>query len=393
MKLPLSPSLPRLPLPAPERGPLPAAPGTRLQGEVVRGEDARLAVRVGRLTLPLPRGADMAAGERLTLQVTQERGRLALEIVGRERPAAAPETTALRRHQPRQQPLGEALRALPAALRAPLTRTAAADAVAPGAQSRQAAATPLTPPVRQAAEALLAALPTPRTLGDAEGLRAALRDSGVLLEPLLARTAPERLPELAGRDVKALLARFADRVRGQLAGGDGGPPADEGLQRQLLELVRGSESALSRLAMLQLQPAQQGADAGRLDLAFELLVNAQEELDTLDLRLRGPREDEDGRGSGERHEDEGWSVDMTLAFADGDRLEAKLWLGADGVGVRWWTESEALRVRLEGLLPTLAERLEAAGLAVATLEAWPGRPRRPADDLTPAARGMLDERA
>lgn len=392
MKLPASAVLPRLPLPAGERPALPATPGTRLQGEVIRGEDARLAVRVGRLTLPLPRGADMAAGERLTLQVTEDRGRLALEIVARRREAPPAETSALRRHQPRQQPLGEALRALAAALRAAPARSEAGTAAAAGPQPLTGPGA-LAPPVRQAAEALLAALPSPRTLADAEGLRTALRDSGVLLEPLLARTPPQRVPELAGQDVKALLARFADRVRGQLAAtGGADTTVDEGLQRQLLELARGSEAALSRLALLQLQPGQ-GGEANRLDLAFELLVNAQGELDTLNLRLRGPLDEErDGQG-GEGPEEDDWSVDVTLAFADGDRLEARLWLGTEGLGVHWWSESEALRARLESMLPALQARLEAAGLAVATLEAWPGRPRQPADRITPPAGGVLNERA
>jgi len=392
MKLPLTPALPRLDPPPAQRPLLPSAPGTRLAGNVVRDGDAGLAVRAGRLTLPLPRGAGLAPGDQLTLQVTREQGRLALEIVEVRRPAPEAGTSVLRRHQPLQQPLGEALRGLPAALRPaggsgagpqPQAADAPAAARAPGPA--------LSPAARGAAEALLAALPRPEQLADAEGLRQALRDSGVLLEPLLARVAPERAAELAGRDVKALLARFAERLRGQTADSDGGPPADEGLRRQLLELVRGSEAALSRLALLQLQPAQ-GGEAARLDLAFELLVNAQQELDTLDLRLRGPLED-DGGADDPGGEDDDWSVDMSLTFADGDRLEARLWLAGKGLGVRWWTESEALRTRIETLLPQLRQRLEAAGLEVATLEAWPGRPRQRADAVTQPVRGMLDERA
>ncbi len=148
----------------------------------------QIGTRLVRAQTPVP----LQAGERLTLEVLRTSPVPVLrhlpESPGKSpAPEAALEGLRLRA-LPRQQGLQ--------ALLAPLDRL-----LRPG---RSAA---LPPPVQAIGRQLLEALPTPRKIRDAEGLRRAIASSGLLLERHLARADPA-----VGRDLKGLLLRLAARL-------------------------------------------------------------------------------------------------------------------------------------------------------------------------------------
>lgn len=348
-------------------------PGRVVEATVERA-DGRLLARLGRLALPLPRGAPVAAGETIRLQVGESDGQKTLTLLPNRRPDAT--ETALqglnRRDLPRETGSLAALRPLPLLL---------------GAGTGATAPPSLPTPVREALEALFQRLPTPERLTDAQGLRTALRDSGSLLESLLLRGIPADIAAIAGRDLKVALSRAAARLR---AGSEAAPPTAAGNtpNTAIAELGRGMESLLARLNLLQAVPL---SAEGRVDLAFELPLRAGADLDALELRIL--EEDADGKAPGEGGS--GWAVDLRFRFGAGDSLEARLRLfGTESVAVTWTAEHPDTAARIEAALPLLTTALESAGLEVRHASARSGAvsSRHPALEEKDAA-GLLHERA
>lgn len=336
-------------------------PGRIVSAMVREGPDGALMARLAQLSLPLPRGADLAAGEMVHFRVTSSRDGLVLNLLA-ERPsnptaqAAAGQPLQLR-DLPRQLSAAEALRGLPSLARAPTGEGSAA--TLPG----------LPAPAREALAGLLARLPTVTQATNPEGLRQALRDSGTLFEPLLLRLTPDQVGPLVQRDLKALLTGAATRIRNAgptaptAAGetpGQQAPSAQNPTPLLVQDPARALEGLVARINLLQ---ASSQAGEGRVDLAFEIPLRQDEDVDALELRLK---EDEGAADADES--DSGWQVDLRLRFADDDAVEARVRLDAgERVTVTWRAQSEDTATRLRTALPELEQALERAGLTVAHL--------------------------
>ena len=332
--------------------------------------DGTLLLVIGRHRLPAPNTLGLADGERLTVRLERSPGGLTATVLQRQPPAEAPTAATLRQLLPVQGGVAAAVRVAQA--------------------SSQAQATPLPPAAAEALADLLAAVPRPAELSRPEGLRQAMRDSGSLLEWVLAQ-APAAAAQAGRRDFAALLLRLAERLRPRPAEpsaepSPGRPPGPDG-PRPGGELGGMLEAAAARLRLLQLQPAQGGAD---LDLAFQIPVQDDASVDELYLRIRRQASGDDG---GEAPASRPLEVAMAFDFGQRGRLEARLRYQAGGLSATWWSERQDLRRAVEQGLPLLRQRLEAAGLSVGRLEART-EPLAPMQhDVSRPPGGLLSEKA
>lgn len=339
--------------------------GSTIEG-IVQRMDGKLMLRIGRLRLPLASRLPLHEGERLRLRVTVANGEARLEILSRQPLSPTDDSGLARRLLPRQGDTAGPFRIL-------------LNSAAPGGVERLPAS------VRDLLAPLLQRLAEPRQLFSPDGLRHALRDSGVLYEWLLA-AAPRSAARINAADLKAALLRLAARLReGAPADTDAAEPAAP-LPRGLESLAEAVEGALSRLRLLQLQNAR--GDGG-LDLAFELPVRDGQDMDRIDLRLR-----EDGSRGG-REDGAPTPLEVTARFHFGakESLAARLVLVDATVHVTWWAASGTLRRQVQAALPLLTGRLEAAGLRVGSLACREDKPPAPAPWLAQEDRGLIDDSA
>ena len=333
-------------------------------------QDGSLLLVIGRHRLPASNSLGLADGERLTVRLNRGAEGLSATLLRRDAPLEPPTAATLRRLLPAQGSVAGAVR---------------------GALAQASGQAPALPPAaREALAELLAAVPRPAELSHPESLRQALRDSGSLLEWVLAR-APEAAASAGRRDFAALLLRLAQRLQPEAgteqAAGRPAPPPGLDTARAGGELAGLLEAAAARLRLLQLQPAQGGAD---LDLAFQIPVQDGAEVDELYLRVRREAPEEaDDAAQGAR------ALEVTLAFDFGarGRLEARLRYQAGGLSASWWSERAELLRAVDAGMPLLRERLEAAGLSVGRLEAR-SQPLPPmSGDICRPEGGLLREKA
>ncbi|HKJ94155.1 MAG TPA: flagellar hook-length control protein FliK [Gammaproteobacteria bacterium] len=343
-------------------------PGQTLVLRPQRSPDGQLVARLGRLLLPLPKGLDAQAGERLTVKVTGDARQPVLTVIARDRGPDTPQQTAQRRLVPRQQSLGTLLTSLLSA-------------------SEPSGSSPLPDGIRQLVLGLLAKTPTPEKLSTGDGLRQALRDSGVLLESLLARH-PDQASDIASNDVKASLARIASRLLAQQRGGDSPLHADTPSNTGLRDLGDAVDGALARLGLMQLGNV---GHTGRVDLHFALPVLTPDRQDELTLRIREEDDDEDVDSEGRVRDASVWDVSLRLRFGERETLDARLRLAGERVSVSWLAENEAVATRIEDALPRLSSSLESLGLQVIHVSSRQGRSATPPEPVPP--RGMVSERA
>lgn len=363
-----------LPLAASERLPAALQPGRAVQARVRTDASGGLLVAIGRIRLSLDGQLAARPGEQLTVRLVDTASGPALEVLlARRPPPSTAVATLLRQAIPRQEDLSVLL----AALRALRLRPQSWDALSAGQ--------------RQSADEILTRLTSSTRLQQAEGVRTALRDSGVLLEWLLARY-PQAAGLIAQSDFKAGLLRLIARLHDGLASGSaagisngpGGPP---GLLNNLLQRAEG---ALARLHLLQLQSVE---NPGRLDLAFQIPLTHGNHIDDLYLRIRQEAEHESAT---ERKSDEGkhgWEISLRFRFAGTDALTARLRITGRRVSVAWWTEDLRLAAAIEAARPMLAERLQALDLEVGLVRCHHTKAPPERTDATRPREGLIHETA
>lgn len=365
------PSVPRTLLPLPSSDTLPAAlrAGRAVQGRVRADPGGTLFVAVGRARLPLTGQHELRAGQRLTVRLVDTASGPALEILTR-RPAASPAATALLRQAiPRQKNLG----ALVATLR-----------LQPQ-QSRNA----LSFEQRQSIDGLLARLAPSTQMQQADGVRTALRDSGVLLEWLLARY-PQAAEPIAQADFKVGLLRLIARLRRNSASDsrrttDSAPPGQGAFVDQLLEQAEG---ALARIQLLQLQPLE---SPDRMDLAFQIPLAHGNDTDELYLRVREKPEEDSAAKRESEPPGRAWEVTLRFRFAGREALAARLNIAGRRTTVTWWAEDARVAAAVETARPVLAEQLQALDLEVDVIRCHRGQAPPDPTDATRPQGGLIHE--
>lgn len=354
-------------------------------------QDGRgLFIELGGQRLDLPQHPGLRQGVRLQLLVQQLEPRPAVKLSPPADAAAATLRQAILRLVPE-----------PAARR-PLTQPLSSIL---GSTAPPAARPALPAAVSAAVAHLDQALPRPAQLQSPHGLRQALLGSGLFAEANLlaqggsgagaATTLQTDLKLLALRLWASAVQRGpAETTAPRPAGGSS--TATEAPGAPLLATLRSAGEALvSRIQLLQVHNA--GAESGRLDLAVELPVRADDQgLELFQLRLRREdapeREAEADGGGGSGHEPL-LQVQLAFEFTGLGALQATLRLRGHRIDADWWAEQPQTAALLRDSAPELQGRLEALGLTVAGLRIQRQRPPGPLEDLIRPSRGMLDEKA
>lgn len=315
-------------------------------------------------TRPLPQG------QVLQLEVAALTPRVTLRLATAD-PAQALLNTAQRTLLPRQAPLDRLIQTLAGI----------------GDQSR------LPPPVRDAVNALLRAIPASGDLAQDGRVRDLFRNNGLLFEQKLQQVLRQEAPpnQLAG-DQKGLLANllrqlFAalpDRPRSaegsrhappgaaQATPGTGAsappPPLPRDLSALLGLLARQADGALARVQLSQVNLI---ASEAQLPWLVEIPVRDGDRTDALRLLL--DREAENAPAADER----GWTVRLSLDNPELGGLHCTITLRGQTVSTNWWAEHRDTANRLDAELDRLAARLEALDLTVGGMRCVHGKPPPP----------------
>lgn len=295
-------------------------------------------------------------GERLLLTVVKTGERPELRLASSHTVPAAVQTQldALRITLPRQQPLGEALARLQVQI-----------------ENLQ---TPLPTAVRKAAQAVLRLLTDHPESPDAARLKTLIQSGGLFWEAHLTTTGLPPDP-----DLKAALLTLLSLSRSART------PEEDG--HALRALNQSAEAALARVRYHQLAslPSDDGAKAvWSLDIPLRVAGQTQ----TFECRIE---EEEEGQGKGKGGRG-GFNADLAFDFPTLGPSYARVTVRAGQVGVVFWAERLTTVALIYDHLEQLAAQLRAVGLEVSGLQAYQGKPPRPASS-PPRIPRLLDEKA
>ncbi|MDZ7754156.1 MAG: flagellar hook-length control protein FliK [Gammaproteobacteria bacterium] len=393
--------------------------GQILQAMVVSAGGGRAVLDLNGQRLGAATDVALRQGQAIELQVERARNPVVLKVLPEARGQAEVERRALRSSLPRQ------------AAMAPLLANLQTVATATPGIPRP----PANPLVADAASQLLQSLPGPRQMTSAEGVREALRHSGTFFEAGL-RHAAEGVPPATQRDLKgqllrllAILTRAAQPATPPARGGTEGRPAAQGTppttrtaaepqpprpegtprgrpetaaptptrtdpgpppmrgqtpppqppaqpsltanstsERVTSELRQQTESAIHRLQIHQLNslPAEDGA---RLNWSMEVPVRRDDGTDIFSLRIG-----RDQAGAGDDGDTEAWTVEIGFELEELGALSARLTLRGGRLSAVLWAEEATTAGTIQSHLGELQAELEGAGLDVARLGIFAGRP-------------------
>lgn len=219
----------------------------------------------------------------------------------------------------------------------------------------------------QRLETLLASLPTPQKLTQAEGLRNAVATAGNHLEASLQQGRPPAATDLKLQVTQALAGLSPTEARA---------------------VHTDLQGMASRISLNQLHSAQAATTAGT-HLFVELPLRTAQGFQEVRLEIESE--------SGGQHESPDsppdWSVRLQLDLPGLGPLEARVASVNGNVSARFWAEHQATARRIEGALPELAAAWRDQGLQPGALHAYHGRAPASASGLPDTIRGLVDTRA
>lgn len=256
---------------------------------------------------------------------------------------------------------------------------------------------------------LLAHLPTPAQLTQADQLQQAMKNSGLFFEHSLAQG---HLPP--PDDLKRQLLQLRDELKTRLGGDgsstltNGGSPHAAGKVEAIARATL--PSALRDLLAQSLSPSLLQALSQELDgvlarlVSHQLLIAADEYKQLQQWLLELPVRDRDGIDMLQIHISKDhrepsqqtpghalWKISLSIALPDYGAVVAKLSQQDECVHVQFHAEQAQTHAWLTAHCPMLRQRLIDCGLQVGHVQAQRGMPH---DDTLPmGAHGLLQERA
>jgi hypothetical protein len=249
----------------------------------------------------------------------------------------------------------------------------------------------LPPRLRLALSALWEGVPSTGQLASAQGLEAAIRQSGLFLESQLAQNLPPAmLAKLPLQDLKALLLSVRSLAAEQsalrpgavalpataaaplpmLRGAfpplvDSAPslPSIAGSADRVDELLQQADGALARLTATQL------INLSAQGLAYLIEIPVRQGNDARMLRFRFEQQAE--RPSGQQA---GWSVEAVLTLRHGEAVHVRVAFQTGRIAVQLRSDSAAVVERLKMSREALTGALLAAGLDVEQVVCLHGLP-------------------
>lgn len=357
--------------------------GQTLKAQVVQGTPpeqggGRALLLIGRTPLDVRTQTPLRTGSTLTLQVTELGKRIGLRLIeqDRERPPAPRTDPILRRLVPQQAGSG------------PLF-TSLASSVAPSREDAE---------LLNAWQALRRAMPMTENIIQAQGLKQAVRDSGMFLEAKLASGTPPPslqvdLKAAALRLLAALVKNPASTPAAQGSSGGTGilastpppplvntgpvpqaraaiPPEMTNPKRQLEVLRHMVEGTLARMNLHQLASTVGSQAEGTQSWFFEVPVRDGDAADILHLRITEEERQRDRDGAPERV----WSVELAVDLPGLGPIHARIQVLGEAVRTAFWAERDDTAERIARELPRLRASLEAHALEVAAMSASAGAP-------------------
>lgn len=383
---------------------LPSSQSTPWQaGQVVSARvlgvapDGQLSLLVQGQTVEARTPLPLTAGSQLKLIVELDAGRVVLRVLG-DLPQQQALAAAWRSALPKQLPLATALQALIRLLRSLQTppTTAAADAApqpamppapppslaellssaAPAESAKPALGTQTAqsaPPTKvpQLLQALLEQLPTVEQLSTADGLRNALRESGLLLQARLAQGDSSALEH----DLQSALLRLSAAVADELAAlpattaqANSAGTHTEALQhlgQTLQQMAQQIDGALAHLKVQQLHTLTARNDTTTVWL-FDVPMRQGAELDVLQLRVqREARNKGDGAAPT-------WSVRLHFDMPRYGAIDSVVNLNGSKIGVMFWSDTATTAELLQQHMERLRGQLQQAGLDIEQLRSAVG---------------------
>lgn len=354
----------------------------------------------------------LATGEQLQLEVVRLGDKPLLKVLSQMSAADAPLKQALLQALPRQ----ESMTPLLANLRW---------------INQQGAAAPLPQAVQHLAKELFEKLPSREKVSSADGLKTAIKDSGLLLENKMGQAAQKGGAPESEHDLKALLLRLLNTVQRESTQATstspslimpaaeaqprspvpatpplpqipsppvpGGRPQPQGrseatlatLNNTLLllqELGKQGEGGVARTLLHQIASLPT-PDQNPLTWSFELPVRNQERVDLFQFLIEEHKESDKEQGEQKRR----WNVTIAFDLEGLGPMYARLQLENGRIGTTFWADSFDTSTLISQNLTGLAQRFKEAGLESGELRCFQGQP--PEASNTSLPRIVLDVKA
>ena len=389
--------------------------GQTVRATVLSVEGGQVNLRIGNQTLQLQSPVALQQGQSLDLQVQRLQDLLVLRLLTAPRLADVV-SSGIRQALPQQGGLPPLLANL---------------------QSLARGEAPMPTPreLNQLAGRFLQQLPELRSLISEEGVRQAVRESGLFLEAKLAQAARaggEGAAAAVQQDLKGGLLKLLAGLRsletatqgaareGAAARPQGAPPppadpaaqanrppppplpnapvraqppaqpnlaAMDDLQQLRGELVRQTQSALSRVQLSQLSSVRTDPEANP-QWMVEMPIRNGDAIDMVQIRIesRGAKRARKGGKS--------WTVNLALDLGRLGPMEARVTLGEDeSISTLFWSEREEATRAIETNLPLLHRNLNDCGLKVGRLGARTGEAPAADEPAVPVSLNLLDLKA
>ena len=193
-----------------------------------------------------------------------------------------------------------------------------------------------------------------RDIATADGLRSAIKNSGVFFESQLPQMLINHSKYLNFSDLKATLLRAHERLssvvnqRSPRAGQIPLAPqqaSPSNIDESLGSLMKAVEASLARIETLQLANHTL-ATTGHNDTYLEIPIRLGDQFEIIRLLLEQEHEQADGRENTEHPQSA--SIYLEIAISDNESLQAKASINAEQVSITLWSESERIQQRLRG---------------------------------------------
>jgi hypothetical protein len=278
--------------------------------------------------------------------------------------------------------------------------------------------------VQRLARELLEKLPSRDKLSTAEGVKQALKESGLFLESSLRQAAQKGAPPEGGNDLKGLLLQLLNTVQKEQAqtaattpqpsmrpplpatplSPQPPPPAIPGGRPQpqkeaqatlatltttlalLQELGNQTEASLARTQLHQLASLPT-PEQNPLTWSFELPIRNQERVDLFQFIIE---EHKGGRDENEQQQRR-WGLTLAFELEGLGPMHTRLQLENGKVGATFWADSLDTTTLIHQNLAELAQRFEQAGLERGELRCFQGQPPEAARTTLPPI--VLDVKA
>lgn len=368
--------------------------GQILNATVTARPDGQTAtLRFGAGDVDLQTRIPLAPGDSVKVRVARTGERITLRLVDADTAVDPARGEAFRRALPRQQSLTGLLANLSRLVTSRPT-TPARSGAAPGHTTLDR----LPPQIRELAGQLLRQLPEARQAVRSDGIRQAIRDSGIFTEAKLAQAARRgEAPPQA--DTKLNLVRLLHALQTVLKDLPGAPAATKSLPRThgqippplrnqppaaqprippsivalpeedgavvrlLQELIAQTEGALARIQVSQLSSLGSQESPAQVWVA-EVPLRFGQQTDLIQFRIEHHR----GGGAAEEY----WSVTFAFELEELGAVRARVVFFRQELSATLWAERESTAKRFQDRLQELRERIERRGLKVKAVDCHSG---------------------